>query len=42
VVADLAVPLAKPRDQLATREHRTYLDLRHEVLTMIRSMRQAA
>lgn len=42
VVADLPVPLPKPRDQLATREHRTYLDLRHEVITMIRSMRQAA
>jgi NitT/TauT family transport system ATP-binding protein len=42
VVADLAVPLPKPRDQLATREHRTYLDLRHQVITMIRSMRQAA
>ena len=42
VVADLAVALPKPRDQLETREHRTYLELRHEVLTMIRSMRQAA
>lgn len=42
VVADLPIALPKPRDQLATREHRTYLDLRHEVITMIRSMRQAA
>ncbi len=42
VVADLPVALPKPRDQLATRELRAYLDLRHEVITMIRSMRQAA
>jgi NitT/TauT family transport system ATP-binding protein len=42
VMADLPVRLAKPRDQLATREHPDYLHLRHEVITMIRSMRQAA
>lgn len=42
VLADIAVPLPKPRDQLETREDRTYLDLRHQVLTMIRSMRQPA
>jgi NitT/TauT family transport system ATP-binding protein len=42
VVADLAVDLPKPRDQLATREHPTFLALRHEVITMIRAMRQAA
>ena len=42
LVADLPVPLPKPRDQLETREQRAYLDLRHEVITMIRSMRQAA
>ncbi len=40
VLANLAVTLPKPRDQLATREHSTYLSLRHEVITMIRSMRQ--
>jgi NitT/TauT family transport system ATP-binding protein len=39
VIADIAVDLAKPRDQLATREDRAYLDLRHEVITLIRSMR---
>ncbi len=42
VLADLPVALPRPRDQLATREHRDYLDLRHEVITMIRSMRAAA
>jgi len=42
VVTDLKVDLPKPRDQLATREHPTYLALRHEVITMIRAMRQAA
>lgn len=40
VVQEMVVPLAKPRDQLATREDRVYLDLRHEVLSRIRSMRK--
>lgn len=40
VVQEMAVPLVKPRDQLATREDRVYLDLRHEVLFRIRSMRK--
>ncbi len=39
VMADLAVDLPKPRDQLATREHPAYLHLRHEIVSMIRSMR---
>ncbi len=39
VAADLPVPLPKPRDQLATREDRVYLDLRHQVITLIRSLR---
>jgi NitT/TauT family transport system ATP-binding protein len=42
VLADLEVALPKPRDQLATRERPDYLRLRHEVITMIRSMRQAS
>jgi NitT/TauT family transport system ATP-binding protein len=42
VVADLDVPLPKPRDQLDTREQPAYLELRHRVIAMIRSMRQAA
>ena len=42
VMADLRVDCPKPRDQLATREHPDYLRLRHEVVTMIRSMRTAA
>lgn len=39
VVEDIPVALSKPRDQLKTREDRTYLGLRHEVITLIRSMR---
>jgi len=39
VVADFAVDCPKPRDQLATRELPEYLHLRHEVVTMIRAMR---
>ncbi|MDE2452268.1 MAG: ABC transporter ATP-binding protein, partial [Burkholderiales bacterium] len=42
VLAELEVELPKPRDQLATREHPTFLRLRHEVVTLIRSMRQNA
>lgn len=41
VMADLHVDCPKPRDQLSTREHPEYLRLRHEVVTMIRSMRKA-
>jgi NitT/TauT family transport system ATP-binding protein len=40
VLADLPVACPKPRDQLTTREHPEFLRLRHEVITMIRSMRQ--
>ncbi len=39
IVADLAVPLPKPRDQIETREERVYLDIRHDVLTRIRAMK---
>lgn len=42
VMADISVALPRPRDQLETREDRTYLELRHQVISMIRSMRQAA
>lgn len=41
IVADLAVPLAKPRDQIVTREERVYLDIRHDVLSRIRAMKTA-
>lgn len=40
VVQEMAVPLAKPRDQLATREDRVFLEIRHEVLSRIRSMQK--
>lgn len=39
IVADLAVPLPKPRDQIETREERVYLDIRHDVLSRIRAMK---
>jgi NitT/TauT family transport system ATP-binding protein len=42
IVADLAVPLAKPRDQIETREDRVYLDIRHNLLSRIRAMRTVA
>ena len=42
VLADLPVACPKPRDQLATRERPDYLALRHEVVSMIRSMRTAS
>jgi NitT/TauT family transport system ATP-binding protein len=42
IVADLAVPLAKPRDQIETREDRGYLDIRHNVLSRIRAMKTVA
>jgi NitT/TauT family transport system ATP-binding protein len=41
VVADLPVPLRKPRDQIETREERVYLDIRHDVLSRIREMRMS-
>ena len=42
VIADLQVPLPKPRDQIATRSEPEFLRLREKVLTLIRSMRIAA
>jgi NitT/TauT family transport system ATP-binding protein len=42
IVADLAVPLSKPRDQIETREERVYLDIRHDVLSRIRAMKTTA
>ncbi|MCB1539788.1 MAG: ABC transporter ATP-binding protein, partial [Rhodoblastus sp.] len=42
VIADLAVPLPKPRDQISTRSESEFLRLREKVLTLIRSMRTAA
>ena len=42
VVQEFAVPLGKPRDQIATREERGYLDIRHQVLERIRAMKVAA
>lgn len=42
IVADLVVPLPKPRDQIETREERVYLDLRHDVLSRIRAMKTVA
>jgi NitT/TauT family transport system ATP-binding protein len=42
VVEDIAVPLGKPRDQIETREHRVYLEIRHTVLTRIRAMKHAS
>lgn len=41
VVVDIPVELPKPRDQLKTREDPAYLSLRHQVITLIRSMRAA-
>lgn len=40
VVREIAVYLPKPRDQLATREDPAFLHARHEVMAMIRDMRQ--
>ncbi len=42
VVEEITVPLPKPRDQIATREERHYLDIRHQVLERIRAMKVAA
>jgi NitT/TauT family transport system ATP-binding protein len=40
VVREVKVDLPKPRDQLATREDPAFLHARHEVLSLIRGMRQ--
>jgi NitT/TauT family transport system ATP-binding protein len=40
VVREVVVNLPKPRDQLATREDPAFLHARHEVMALIRSMRQ--
>jgi NitT/TauT family transport system ATP-binding protein len=40
VVREVAIDLPKPRDQLATREDPAFLQARHEVMALIRSMRQ--
>jgi NitT/TauT family transport system ATP-binding protein len=40
LVHEVRTELPRPRDQLATREHPEFLRLRHEVITMIRSLRQ--
>jgi NitT/TauT family transport system ATP-binding protein len=40
-VREIHVALAKPRDQIATRAHADYLQLRGELLTMIRAMPKA-
>jgi NitT/TauT family transport system ATP-binding protein len=41
VIEDITVPLGKPRDQIETREHRVYLEIRHTVLAHIRAMKHA-
>jgi NitT/TauT family transport system ATP-binding protein len=41
VVREVAVPLARPRDQIETRETQTFLAIRHEVLSLIRRERGA-
>jgi NitT/TauT family transport system ATP-binding protein len=41
VVDEVIVALPRPRDQLVTREQRTFLDARHRVFSLIRAMRQA-
>jgi NitT/TauT family transport system ATP-binding protein len=41
VVKQVKVELPRPRDQITTRENSYYLAARHEVLSLIRSMRQA-
>lgn len=40
VVEEIEVPLAKPRDQLTTRENPEFLRIRHEVIERIRSFKQ--
>jgi NitT/TauT family transport system ATP-binding protein len=41
VVEAIDVPLAKPRDQIASRETPEFLEIRHEVLLRIRAMKTA-
>jgi NitT/TauT family transport system ATP-binding protein len=41
VVREIEVPLPRPRDQIETREHATFLAIRHDVLSLIRSERRA-
>jgi NitT/TauT family transport system ATP-binding protein len=40
VVREIVVDLPKPRDQISTREAPAFLRARHEVMELIRSMRQ--
>ncbi|MCO6188409.1 ABC transporter ATP-binding protein [Rhizobium sp. L1K21] len=40
VVEEIEVPLAKPRDQLTTREDAAFLKIRHEVFERIRSFKE--
>jgi NitT/TauT family transport system ATP-binding protein len=40
VLREIRVPLPRPRDQLETREQSTFLDIRHEVLSLIRRERR--
>ena len=40
VVREIAVPLARPRDQIETRETAAFLQIRHDVLSLIRSERR--
>ncbi|HTT78276.1 MAG TPA: ABC transporter ATP-binding protein [Stellaceae bacterium] len=42
VVREIAVDLPRPRDQIATRESAAFLDIRHEVLALIRAERRGA
>src|SRR5262245_42020744 len=39
VVREIRVPLPRPRDQIETRETAAFLDIRHDVLSLIRSER---
>jgi NitT/TauT family transport system ATP-binding protein len=39
VVREIAVPLTRPRDQIETREQPAFLDIRHQVLSLIRRER---
>ncbi len=41
VVREIKIELASPRDQIESREQPAFLHARHEVLSMIRSMRKA-
>jgi NitT/TauT family transport system ATP-binding protein len=40
VVREIAIELPKPRDQIPTREDPAFLHARHEVMSLIRAMRQ--